>query len=217
MTFLAFNLGVFSLWRNPKARVVQLWFLTSMAVTVWGIGYLLAINAQSDAESFFYLRRLVYVGASLIPIFSFHFIAAFLFKHIKYKSLIFFGYILGLIFLILINFTNFIIKGVQYLENFGRYEEVANFGFKLFLIYFLFFAFFGFYLLLIGYKENDGIRKRQIFYFILAHTFGFLGGISNFITDLNGIYPYGQMIVWLYPIFVTYGIFINEIKIKIKF
>ncbi len=35
--------------------------------------------------------------------------------------------------------------------------------------------------------------------------------------DLTDIYPYSQLIVWLYPVLITYGIFIDEFKIRIKF
>ena len=141
----------------------------------------------------------------------------FLFKNIKYRYLIYLGYTLGLVFLILTTTTNFIIKGVRYKEYFGRYEEVTAIGFKIFLVYFLFYAVYSIYLLVKGYKESDGIRRHQLFFLLLAAIVGFVGGVSNFVADLTGIYPYGQMIVWLYPIFITYGIFVDEIKIKIKF
>lgn len=216
LAIFAFSLGVFSLWRDPKSKVVKLWFLTSMAVTVWAVGYLLALFSNNDVTAFRALR-VVYIAASLLPIFIFHFITIFLFKNKQYKYLIYLGYILALTFLVLTNMTTLIIKGAIFLENFGRYEEVTTVGFKIFLIYFLFYAFYGVYLLAKGYKENDGIRRRQIFWMLLAAIIGFTGGISNFIMDLTGIYPYGQLIVWVYPILITYGIFVDEIKIKIKF
>jgi hypothetical protein len=139
----------------------------------------------------------------------FHFVASFLFKDIKYKLLIILGYILGVGFLFLNTTTELVIKGVRYLENFGRYEEITTIGFKIFLTYFLFFAVMGIYLLFKGYRENGGIRRQQIVYIILASLCGFVGGSSNFVTDLTGIYPYGQMIVWLYPALITYGIFLR--------
>ena len=52
---------------------------------------------------------------------------------------------------------------------------------------------------------------------IFGKDFGLVGGISNFVMDLTGSYPYGQLIVWLYPLFITYGIYVDEIKIKIRF
>ena len=124
---------------------------------------------------------------------------------------------MAVIFIVL-NFTNnYIVSGVRYMEGFGHYEKVTAVGFKLFLFYFFLYTIISFILLLYDYTKNDGIRRRQIFYLILASIIGFVGGTSNFVTDLTGIYPYGQIIVWLYPILITYGIFMDEIKFKIKF
>ena len=210
MTVLAFGLGVFSLSKDHKSKISITWFLTSMAVTAWGAGYLYVHSfVKNDAEAFrgFYL---VYLGASLIPVFSFHFISSFLYNLDKqYKYLLYLGYILGPLFFGLILTTHFIIKGVRYMENLGHYEEITTVGFKIFLVYFLSFAFMNIYLLIRGYLKSDGSRRRKILYVLIASLFGFLGGISNFVTDLTGIYPYGQMVVWLYPVLITYGIFLK--------
>jgi len=219
-TFLAMTsslgLGFFSLFRNYRSRTVILWFLTTMAVAIWTGGYLLVVLSKTDILAFIFLK-LVYIGAVLIPILSFNFIASFLYEETHYKILIKIGYIVALVFLILITFTKIVISGVQYMENFHRYEEVETIGFKIFLVYFLFYAVAGVYLLIKGYQSSGGFLRRQIFYLILASVVGFAGGISNFITDLTGIYPYGQLVVWLYPVFITYGIFMDEIQIKIKY
>ncbi|MFA6215587.1 MAG: histidine kinase N-terminal 7TM domain-containing protein [Patescibacteria group bacterium] len=208
MTVSAFGLGIFTIVKSPKSKVNVTWFFTSLAVTIWGIGYLLAMSTRVDSVAFWDLR-IVYIGASAVPVLFFHFVASFLFKDIKYKLLIILGYILGVGFLFLNTTTELVIKGVRYLENFGRYEEITTIGFKIFLAYFLFFAAMGIYLLFKGYRENGGIRRQQIVYIILASLCGFVGGSSNFVTDLTGIYPYGQMIVWLYPALITYGIFLR--------
>lgn len=208
MAVLAFGLGIFTLVKSPKSKVNITWFFTSLAVAIWGVGYLMNLFSFTDAENFRSFK-IIYFGASLIPIFSFHFISSFLYKDKQYLPLIFIGYIAGIIFLFLNIATKFIIQGVNYMENFGRYEEVTTVGFRIFLLYFLFFAAYSIYLLVKGYFENDGIRRRKILYIILAATIGFAGGISNFVTDLTGIYPYGQMIVWLYPVLITYGIFLR--------
>ncbi len=184
-----------------------------MAVSVWSLGYLLTVLSQTESEALMGLR-IVYFGASLIPILTFHFVTNFLYKSQQYKFLIILGYILGLIFLYLTVFTSTVITGARYMENFGSFEEVEIALFIPFLIYFLFFSLLSIILLFISFLRNDGLIKRQSFYLALALIIGFTGGIANFVTDLTGIYPYGQMIVWLYPVLITYGIF-TPLQIKI--
>lgn len=208
LTFIfSLSFGLICLLRKNKSKVIVLWSITSITVAIWSFGYLLSVNSLDNENAFKFLR-IVYFGATLIPIFYFHFISSFLFLDKKFKNLIILGYILALSFLILVEFSRFIISGARYMNNFGRYEEVTTFGFKFFLIYFLFYSFFGLYLLVVNYRSNGGIRKKQIAYLIIASLFGFIGGISNFLADLTGIYPYGQMFVWLYPVLITYGIFL---------
>jgi hypothetical protein len=208
-------LGFFSLKLNPKSRVVQLWFLTTMAITVWTIGYLISVTSPTDERATIGLK-IVYLGAVFVPILTFHFLSAFLYKNVTLKKIIIPGYFLAVVFLFFTTFTNLIISGVRYLENFGRYEEITIPGFILFLVYFFFYAGGSVILLVTHYKYYDKFRQRQIKYLIIASIIGFVGGTSNFITDLTGVYPYGQLIIWLYPVFVTYGIFIEKIQIKIS-
>ena len=212
----SFGLGVFSLWRNPKATVVRLWFLMSMAITVWGIGYLLALFAP-DAAVARHALRLVYFGAILVPMFFFHFVAHFTFRYPKVVVLTIAGYLLAGIFIALAVGTNLIIEGVRYLETFGYYEDIAIPGFYFLMAYFWFYVVFALAMLIASYRRSDGIRRRQMLYILLASAIAFIGAGTNFLTDFTGGYPYGQLIVWLYPILVTYGIFVQEVKIKIRF
>ena len=90
LAILSFALGVFSLIKNPKARVVRLWFLASMAVTIWSVAYIFAISELSAAKAFRYIH-VVYFGASLVPILSFHFVSCYLFKERIVKPLLIVG------------------------------------------------------------------------------------------------------------------------------
>lgn len=209
---LSFLLGVFTLIKNPKSAVNRLWFFTSLAVTVWSVGYILAMSSSS-AEAANFNLKIVYTGATLIPILFFHFLCVFLMKN--KKTILGIGYFLAAIFLILFYFSSYIIKGSRYLNNFGFFEDIKAPGFYIFLTYFFFFVFLSAYYLIKSYKKSDGIRKKQILYIFLASIFGLGGGITNFIMDLTGIYPFGQFFIFLYPIFITYGIFLPGIKIKV--
>ena|SRR3989344_3898442 len=216
LAFLSFTLGIFSLVRNPKSKTIQLWFALCVAVTIWTTGYILTITSP-DNQIAAVMIRVVYFGASLIPILFFHFITSFLHKNRQFRAAIGVGYILAPIFVLLTSGTNLLISGVRYMPDFGQYEEIVLPAFYFFLAYFFFYAIFAITLLCRDYRFADGIRRRQIFYLIFASAVGFVGGSSNFVTDLTGIYPYGQLIVWLYPILITYGIFMGEVRVKFRF
>ena len=216
LAIFSFALGIFSLYRNPKAKVARLWFLMSLAVVIWSLAYLFTVLV-ADPQTGAITIRVLYFGASLIPILYFHFVASFLLKDISRRFLLILGYVLAFIFLALNIFTNLVIRGVRYLPGLGYYEDIALPGFILFLVYFAFFVLYAIILLIKGYNQSEGMMRRKIFWILAASVVGFIGGGSNFLTDLTGIYPYGQFVVWLYPLFITYGIFVDEIQIKIKF
>jgi hypothetical protein len=179
------------------------------------MGFLFMFNSQNLQLAIIYLK-ITYFGVSLIPILFFHFIATYLYQNKKYKKFIYAGYFVALIFIFLFIATDSIIDGTRTMENFGRFESVKFFPYLIFLSYFYFFSIWAVYLLFCEYRINIGIRKRQIFYILLASGVGFVGGSFNFITNIFEIYPYGQMFVWLYPVLITYGIFIDKIELKIN-
>lgn len=212
----SFGLGVFSLWRDPKSVVVRLWFLMSMAIMVWGVGYLLTTLAQ-DADSAFRYLRIVYVGAILVPLFFFHFIANFVFRQVQTRAVIVAGYVLAGIFIVLAAGTDLIIKGARYIDVFGYYEDIATPGFYFLMVYFWFYVLYALVMLISSYRQSGGIRRRKMFYLLFGSVIAFVGAGTNFLTDLTGDFPYGQLVVWLYPILITYGIFVEEVKVKIRF
>lgn len=208
----SFCLGIYTLIRSRKSLVYWLWFFTSMAVVIWGVGYLVTIMTDDSNVAERYLK-VVYFGATLIPLLFFHFLTKFLF--IKRKALLILGYLLAICILLIIVFTDYFIKGVVYLKNFGYYEEVNLPFFYLYLLYFLFYTIYSFYLLVSEHRHTEGIRKRQILFLIIAVIVGLGGAMTNFVMALTNIYPFGQFFVFLYPILITYGIFLPKVKIKI--
>ncbi len=217
LAIFAFSLGVFSLWRNPKAKVVHLWFLTSMAVTVWGLGLLLVILSKTEVAGIFY-SRLLHISASFVPVFFCHFVLAFLFylygNNIKTKFFVFIGYFLAFIFAIL-SFSDLIVPSASSKLGFATWADDGQFYF-FYLLYFIVYIIASICFLYMGYKKSDGVIKRKTFYILIASFIGFGGACTNFLPQTLGIYPFGQFFVWLYPILVTYGIFFDEIKIKIR-
>jgi len=208
---LSFILGIYTFILNSKMFVYRLWFLTCMAVVIWTGGYLLTITSNSSESAVFYLK-IVYVGATLIPILFFHFILKFL--SINKKILLSIGYITLLVLLYLFIFTDSIIIGSNYLNQFGYYEKISEPVFYLYLLYFLFYTVFAVFYCLKKYTQADGFKKRQILYIVWAAIIGFGGGMSNFVMALTGWYPVGQFFVFLYPILITYGIFLPNVRVR---
>ncbi|MBU1163947.1 hypothetical protein KKA15_00100 [Patescibacteria group bacterium] len=201
------SLGFYTLYRNPKSLVHRLWFLTNMAVAVWTFGYLLITYFTYKGGLFHF--KLLYTGVIFIPILSFHFVLEFLYKAKKYKNLIIVGYVIGVVLLALFYFTDWLIVGTQYTDHL-IWNELPGKLFFIFLLYFHFFAFYSIYLLFDSFRKNEGLIKVQSLYILVAFLFGFLGGIFNFIMDLTGIFPLGQMFVFLYPVIITYTIFLKK-------
>lgn len=209
LAIFSLGLGVLSLYRNPKSKVTQRWFLMSLAVSLWAWAFIFT-NIVSTFSQAWTAVKVVYFAASWIPILYFHFVVTFLFKDAVKKKFLVIGYILALIFSILCISTTVVISGTKYLPNMGYYEDVAFPGFILFLINFFFFSGYALFLLFKEYVGNSGFRRRQILWILFPSILGFVGGASNFLSDLTGLYPYGQLVVWLYPVLITYGIFIKE-------
>lgn len=201
------GLGFYTIYRNHKNIINWLWFLTCLAVSIWTIGYLMTI-LTNNAESGRKYLIVVYVGAILIPILYYHFVLKFLM--LENKIIVALGYLATLVFLFLNIFTDFIIKGTEYLDGFGYYEKINRPGFYVFIAYFIFYAIYTFYLLIRSYKITDGFKKGQIFFLILATIIGYGGGMTNYIMGIFNIYPYGQMLVFLYPVLITYGVFLKR-------
>lgn len=209
-------LGIFSILKNPKAFTVRLWFLMSVVIGIWSLGLLALLLAQTEETGIFYAKFL-HAGASFIPIFFLHFVLSFLNKlnNKNQKWLLIAGYLLAVIFAVL-SLTKEIIAGAPPKVGFPVWVEAGRL-YPLLLLYFWFYVLAGIYFLYQGYRRSDGVMKRKTFFILIATIIGFGGGGTNFLPQTLGIYPFGNFFAWLYPILITYGIFVDEFKIKIKF
>lgn len=215
-TTLSFSLGIFSIIKNPKALTVRLWFLMSMAIGIWSLGLLALLLTQTEKTGVFY-SNFLHVGASFIPILFLHFVLSFLNKlnNKNQKFLLIVGYFLAIIFAIL-SLTKEMIAGAPPVAGFSAWVSVGRL-YPFLLAYFWLYVLIGICYLFQGYRQSDGIIKRKTFFILIATIIGFGGGGTNFLPQTLGIYPFGNFFAWLYPILITYGIFVDEFKVKIRF
>lgn len=206
LVVLSFGLGIFSIIRDPKSRVVQLWFLMSMAIGLWSLAFLFLQISKNLNEGILY-SKLLHVGASLIPIFFYNFVVIFSVK--KYnRKVLYFGYLLAGVFSIL-SFTEYIVLNASPKFNFNYWVDAGSL-YLLLLIYFWIYVTLSVYKLYIMYVSSDGVIKKKAFFIFLASLIGFLGGGTSFFPQTIGVYSFGQFFTWLYPVLVTHGIFLKK-------
>jgi len=203
----ALGVGFYSLYLNPKSRVIWLWFLTNFAVGIWGFGLFMIVAAKSYDQALFF-DYFLHFGSALIPILFLHFVLLLL-KHQKNLAWLIPGYIISIFFSISAWVPGWVVSGASAYVGFTYWVD-AGFLYWPFVIFFYICVATAAFLLLRGYSISDGLIKKQIFYILIAIIIGFIGGGTSFLPQLFNIYPFGNFITFLYPLMVTYGIFLKK-------
>jgi len=210
LAFLSLALGIYSILVNPKSLVVKLWFLLSLAIGAWsGNLFLLMHSGQIQSAAILY-SKLLHVGASFIPVLFCHFVLYFALQYGNKKKIVFLyaGYILAIVFALL-SLTPLIVAGASPKIGFSFWVDAGKL-YPWLLIYFWVYVLATLYFLFQGYQNTGGVMKTKTFYLLIASIVAFASGGTSFLPQTLGIYPFGDFITWLYPIIVTYGIFIKD-------
>lgn len=214
--FTSFLLGFLVFLKNKHSKENILWFMVGTSVSLWSFSLGMEVSSENYSTALFW-NKILNLGAILIPIFFYHFIAVFLNKERDQKRSIFLGYVLSiLLIIVLFVFTNLFIKGVPPKAGFKYWVEIGP-NYYYFFLFFIIYILRGLYLLLKTIKESsDVIQKMQAKYILAAIFAGFCGGITNFFPQLFNIYPFGSYFVMLYVIIVSYAVFKHQLfNIKI--
>jgi len=124
------------------------------------------------------------------------------------------GYIVSILLIVVLFNPPLVISGVSPKLGFPFWLDAGPFYFLL-IIHYLVYAIIDISMLFKFYLHMDGILRRQAFYILIAAVVGFTGGSTNFLPATLGIYPFGNFFVFLFPVFIFYGIFVDEIKFKL--
>lgn len=177
-TAFTLSSGFFVYRKNRRSITNITWLLLCISVSIWQFGRFYMSIAET-AEGALQWCRILYVGAIFVPIFSIHFILAFINKLEKRKAILVGAYVTGFIELIL-SFTPYFITGVEVRTDLGFYEIPG----KIYIAHFL--AFMGAALLIIYDLFSEflstqmAIRKNQIKFLFIASFFGYLSGLTSF-------------------------------------
>lgn len=200
----AISLGFLVFFKNRKDPINLRFSLMSWAIALWSFFYWLWLSSDTYSNALLWIRILS-IGSTLIPILYLHWVFVFLKK--KVGKIITFGYILTGVFL-LFSFSSLFLKNIEPKLYFPFWPN-PGYLYTIYLIfsYFLFIS-YGFYLLYKTLKVSSDEQKNQIRYIIAGIIFGFIGGATNFFLWYDiPVIPFGNPLVALYPILVTYAIF----------
>ncbi|RMF92534.1 MAG: GAF domain-containing protein [Candidatus Schekmanbacteria bacterium] len=209
-TFFTLASGFFVYWKNRKNIANLLWLLLCLATSLWQFGRFSISIAENSAQALYWCR-IIYAGAIFIPVFSIHFILAFINKVHKRRYVLISVYIAGFIELVL-SFTPYFISGVEKRAVIGFYEVPE----KAYIIHFIVFisvAMLILYELVSEYLVTEmAIRKNQLKYLFIASVFGYLSGLTSFFPLVSdSVLPIASPFTALFVLIISYAI------IKYKF
>jgi len=198
-------LGVFVYSHDRRSGVNRYFGLFALSVAFWSIGYFFWQVAREHESALFWVRTLM-AGAILIPVFYFHFIAAFVNAVQKVKSALVFGYGLALTFVLFDLFTPYFVQDVSQKLSFQFWPN-PGIAFHPFLLMFFGYVCYAWYLLILTARNSQDHKKTQIHYVFWGTFIGFLGGSTNYLLWYDiPIPPVGNLAVSVYVGMIAYAI-----------
>ncbi|MFH1714600.1 MAG: diguanylate cyclase [Elusimicrobiota bacterium] len=196
-------------WTKGKKFYNKIWAGFNFAAAIWGLGAFKFSTTLDPAIAFFWLR-FTHIGVICIPIFFLHFVFEFL--EIKKRKIVYAVYVLGSIFLVLnimdwLGITRLFIINVRYVFNSFYVDSPPGLIYIIFVGFFFLLVILSFYYCIKHLLKSTGLKRLQIKYFIIGMAVGFGGGGTAFLMVFQiDIYPWPHLLVFLYPIILTYAI-----------
>ena len=203
--FGTFFLGLLVLLKR-RDRVGVYFFVFSVFVTGWGIGYSILINGSASYESALFGARFCNTSALFVPVTWVNFILVFLGYEKQRKRLLYFLYAVA--FSVLpFSFSGWFVPSVakNLIPGFANYAQPGP-VFHLFTLLFFLAVPYGFIQLVKAAKEATGENLVQLRAFIIATLFGYIGGSLTFAPVYGIKIPqYGVFLMPIYPFIMAYA------------
>ena len=169
-SILALTSGIFVLFcgflvlaKNKKSKLNQIFFLFTVTVAIWLLATFLMLLSKTDEQAIFW-DRIVYVGVVFIPTTFYHFTLVFT-KTKNQKRLLYLGYLLSFLFLILSR-TNYFVEDL-YKYSWGVHTQ-ARFFHHIFLVFFASYICLAFLNIYRYHRQVKDIERRQAAYILLV-------------------------------------------------
>ncbi|MGA2775117.1 MAG: histidine kinase N-terminal 7TM domain-containing protein, partial [Candidatus Omnitrophota bacterium] len=174
----SFSLGLLVYVRGTKLFINKILCLLCLSISLWSFGLFKVVSSSTREISYFWIKP-HYFGAIFIPVFFLHFVSTLLDLKNKLKKILWSGYILVFINLLLIIFTPWIVKDVTSKFGFKFYTEAGIF-YNGFTAYFILYIAIAYYLLFEAFKKATGYLRNKIKYVLIASVIGFPSGSAAF-------------------------------------
>jgi signal transduction histidine kinase len=196
----------FAIFVSIKNRKNIYFTIFGTAIFTWLFASSLAYIAQLKIQALFWFK-ISYIGVVFIPITFYSFVSNFLGK--KQNIINFLNYLIGLVFICLLYFSDYFIKDL-YEYSWGFYPKASLITHPLFLLFFN--GLFTISIVSIVLKLRDpnnklsSIYKNRLKYIFLGSVFGILG-VMDFLPNYGiNIYPFGFIFMIIIPTIISYAI-----------
>jgi len=203
----------FIVFAYSTQNVHKLWALFNVIIAIWGFANFGA-GMSTAPETALLFWRLTYLACTFIAVVFYHVIIEFC--QVDRRRMLFFAYLQGFMFVLLIILSDSVIGTTFYLFDSIHYPKAT----------FLFAVWLGTWFVITGsafvemhrfIKRSKGIQKTQALYLFWGMMLGHTGGAITVIPAFNIlIYPAWHFSVCVYAVISTYAIFryqVMDIKI----
>ncbi|OVE76666.1 hypothetical protein BVX98_05110 [bacterium F11] len=190
---------------NPNLKENRIWALTSLSVAIWGGGLGMAILSPNERISLMW-NQVFYTGGVWIPTTFVWFVSVFTRKPIIRTFLfVCFGISTILMCVLWIRIEWFVPDLVP--RGPFRFWDILGPAYHVFTIHFFLCMGYSCLRLFRSIKTVSVTEQKKYRWIAIGIACGVIGGSTNFFYDYNvDIYPFGQFLVFLYPVLVSWAI-----------
>ncbi len=192
---------IFVVFQNRKSQINIVFGFLSLSIFVWLAGFS-AMYFSSNPEQALFFARLGFVGVTIIPFLSYHFIAIFLNRAPSVRFLILlYTLIIPILFM---TPTRLMYSDIE--KHFWGYYPIAGPFYFISPIMFVLLILYGLILLGSGNKQVEARKREQKKYIFVAFVAVILGFVDYLPKYGVNIYPFGYLSALSFISIIAYSI-----------
>ena len=194
--------------RRTKSNII--FSILTFSTACWSFGYWRWLSEYSNYTLVIFWLKFLTVGSIWIPILFVHWISSLSKEVIESrinKIILFSSYSAGILFSLLTIFTDLMVKNAEQKLSFIFWPNAGSFYIFYIVFVYLTLVFYAGLLLIKYYIKSSGVFRNQLKYLGVGCLIALTGGFFNFFLwyDIS-ILPYGNFIIPIYPILISYAI-----------